>query len=166
MAVQIHSIGELEKLLRNLKIQVNSTEELRSLWETVTRPPHPEVARMEAIKLVGVAVPLIMAAVGVLASLILTAMAEDVSTNSRLPMVVGSMAIIWGTVAVVCVPTLVIVLALLYRLRLPETKPFPPADKPARTPGIIRSLELPVDEPPPAREPTPLSQRVTTGEGA
>lgn len=94
MSILIDSTDELLTVLKKLKIQVGSVDELRQLLASINANYNPEAARQKTGKLIGVSVPGMMAGAAAFVSFFLVGAGPTTAT-------VGGLALVWGAVAVV-----------------------------------------------------------------
>ena len=123
MSVMIESTEELLALLKKVDLKVKSVDELRELLATINASYDAEAARQKTGKLIGTAVPGAMAGAAAFASFMLLGGPSSMYTT-------GSLAVIWGSVALVCTAA-VISAAIMTSVRRGRTMPDKSPDLPA-----------------------------------
>jgi hypothetical protein len=145
MSMMIESTEELLVLLKKTDLKVHSVDELRQLLATINANYNPEAARQKTGKLIGVAVPGIMAGAAAFGTFFLLGAAAG---NSRLEFTsytVGCLSVIWGAVAFVSTPA-VIAGAIMSSIRRGRPTPDNPYDRPvSRSAPVVTHItrELP-----------------------
>lgn len=128
MSVLIESTDELLALLKKMDLKVHSVEELRHLLASINANYNSEAARQKTGKLIGVAVPGIMAGAAAFATFFLLGAGSTLPTVDLMPFTVGGLAVIWGAVALVSVPA-VIAGAVMTSIRRGRATPDNPPDR-------------------------------------
>src|SRR5579875_1972553 len=90
MNVMIESPDDLLTLLKKMDLKVTSIDELRQLLATINAHYNPDIARQKTGRLIGTTVPGYMAAAAAFATFCTASIGG-----------VGSLALIWGAVALV-----------------------------------------------------------------
>ena len=145
MSVLIENTDELLALLKKMDLKVHSIEELRHLLASINANYNADAARQKTGKLIGVAVPGIMAGAAAFATFFLFGAAAG---NTRLELTsytVGGLGVIWGAVAFVSTPA-VIAGAIMSSLRRGRATTDNPPDRPvARGEPVVTHItrELP-----------------------
>ncbi len=145
MSMIIENTEELLELLKKMNLTVSSVDELRQLLTMINANYNPDAARQKTGKLIGVAVPGIMAGAAAFASFFLLGAGASHSTIDLTPYAIGGLAVIWGAVALVSIPA-VIAGAVMTSVRRPHAMPDNPPDRPAtRADPVITHItrELP-----------------------
>jgi hypothetical protein len=113
MGLEINDINDLQKLLKRIDLKVQSIEELKALLAVVQQPRDPVTAQVETIKKIGHEVPTAVACTGGVVSFLLVFFGSGFGPVAM----VGALAIIWGAVALICVPAILSSMILLGRLQ-------------------------------------------------
>ena len=141
MSVMIESTDELLTLLKKTDLKVKSVDELRQLLASINASYDPDAARQKTGKLIAVAVPGFLAGAAAFASFMLFGSPSSSSAHAT-----GSLAVIWGPVALASTAAVIAgaVLAGGRRGRAtPDTAPDRPASRgePVVT-NIIKELPM------------------------
>lgn len=125
MSVTIETTDELLTVLKKMNLKVASVDELRQLLASINASYDPDAARQKTGRQIATIVPGAMAGAAAVASFMLL---PDGST----PFTLGSLAVIWGCVAVVSTAA-VLAGALLSGVRrsraMPDTSPDRPMSR-------------------------------------
>jgi hypothetical protein len=130
MSVMIESTDELLTVLKKMDLKVKSVDELHQLLTSINASYNPDAARQKTGKLIGVAVPGIMAGAAAFATFCLLGAGSTHPTVDLTPFTVGGLGVIWGAVALVSIPA-VIAGAVMTSIRRGRTMPDNPPDRPA-----------------------------------
>lgn len=133
MSVMIESMDELLTLLKKTNLKVESVEELRQLLASINANYNADAARQKTGRMIGTLVPGAMAGAAAFASYMLLGGGVTHST-------VGSLAVIWGPVALASTVA-VIAGAVLTGVRRGSASPdAPPIPSVARGQPVITNI--------------------------
>jgi hypothetical protein len=124
MSVMIENTDELLQLLKKMDLKVKSVDELHQLLASINASYNPDATRQKTGKLIGTTVPGFMAGAAAFASFML------LGSSGSTPFTIGSLGVIWGSVAVVSTAA-VISAAILSGGRPNRGMPDNPPNRPA-----------------------------------